>query len=147
MILPDLNVLLYAYNPHMPQHEAARGWWEQVMNGDELVGMPSEVAFGFVRIATHPRLGPARVELSRAREVVAGWLHLPHVRTLTPTVRHFDRVMDLMGSAMASGAVLSDAILAAYAIEHRARLCSNDSDFSRFPGLEWENPLRPPGRS
>lgn len=147
MILPDLNLLLYAYNPHMPQHEAARGWWERVMNGDELVGMPYEVAFGFVRIATHPRLGAARVELSRARQVVEGWLNLPQVRTLTPTVRHFNRVMDLMGAAMASGAVLSDAILAAYAIEHRARLCSNDADFSRFPGLEWENPLRPAGRS
>jgi hypothetical protein len=46
MILPDLNLLLYAYNPHMPQHGAARHWWEKAMNGDELIGLPSEVVFG-----------------------------------------------------------------------------------------------------
>lgn len=141
MILPDLNLLLYAYNPHLPQHDGAWQWWESVINGDELIGLPLEVAFGFVRIATHPRLGPARVELPKARRVVESWLNLPQSRTLTPSARHFDRVMDLMTAAKASGPILADAILAAYAIEHRARLCTNDADFSRFPGLEWENPL------
>jgi uncharacterized protein len=142
MILPDLNLLLYAYNPHMPQHAAARQWWESVLNGDELIGLPFEVAFGFIRIATNPRLGQVAVPLQAARSVVEGWLGLPQVRTLTPSARHFARAMDLMTSAMASGAILSDAILAAYAIENRARLYSNDADFARFPGLHLENPLR-----
>ncbi len=143
MILPDLNLLLYAYNPHSPQHSLARQWWEAVLNGDELIGLPNEVSLGFVRIATNTRLGAAAVSLAAARQVVEGWLQLPHARVLTPSDRHFQRVMDLMEKAMATGAVLADAILAAYAIEHRARLCSNDADFSRFPGLAWENPLAP----
>ena len=112
------------------------------MNSDELIGLPHEVCSGFVRIATNLRLGDAAVPLAEAREVVEGWLNLPQARVLNPSARHFTRVMDLMRQAMATGAILSDAILASYAIEHRARLCSNDSDFSRFPGLDWENPLR-----
>lgn len=141
MIIPDLNLLLYAYNPHTPQHRAVRGWWEQAMNGDELIGIPLEIAFGFVRIATHPRLGAARVPLIDARQVVEGWMDLPQARTLVPGALHFNRVMELMTAAMAAGPVLSDAILAAYAIEHRATLFTNDSDFARFPGLMWQNPL------
>ena len=143
MILPDLNLLLYAYNPHVPQHAAARTWWESAVNGDELIGLPYEVSYGFVRIATNRRLGAAAVPLSIARGVVEEWLSLPQVRPLTPSRQHFARVMDLMAAAMASGAVLSDAVLAAYAIEHRARLFTNDVDFARFPGLDWHNPLAP----
>ena len=111
------------------------------MNGDELIGIPLEIAFGFVRIATNPRLGAARVPLIDARQVVEGWMDLPQVRTLVPGALHFNRVMELMTAAMAAGPVLSDAILAAYAIEHRATLFTNDSDFARFPGLMWQNPL------
>lgn len=141
MILPDLNLLLYAYNPHVPQHAAARQWWEKSLNGDELIGLPFDVLFGFVRIATHPKLGSAAVPLADARRVVEGWLDLSQVRTLVPGPGHFTRVMDLMRAAMATGPILSDAILAAYAMENRARLYTNDGDFSRFPGLTWENPL------
>ena len=112
------------------------------MNGEELIGMPFEVAFGFIRIATNPRLGAARVALADARSLVESWLNLPQLRTLTPSALHFARVMDLMTSAMAAGPLLSDAILAAYAIEHRARLFTNDGDFARFPGLDWKNPLQ-----
>ena len=141
MILPDLNLLLYAYNPHVPQHAVARTWWEGAVNGGELIGLPYEVSHGFIRIATNRRLGPASVSLSVARSVVEEWLSLPQVRPLTPSPQHFARVMALMTAAMASGAIMSDAILAAYAIEHRARLFTDDADFSRFPGLDWHNPL------
>jgi len=98
---------------------------------------------GFIRVATNPKLGAARVPLADARRVVEGWLDLPQVRTLTPGALHFTRVMDLMTAAMAAGPVLSDAILAAYAIKHRAKLFTNDGDFARFPGLDWKNLLLP----
>ncbi len=141
MILPDLNLLLYAYNPHVPQHQRAAEWWSGVMNDDELIGLPNEVCLGFVRIATNRRLGAAAVSLGSARAVVAGWLQLPQARVLTPASNHFGQVMDLMAGAMGSGALVSDAVLAAYAIQNRATLCSNDADFSRFAGLSWRNPL------
>ena len=141
MILPDINVLLYAYNQHVPQHHRARSWWESALNDDQLIALPHEVLFGFVRIATNPRLGPASVPLERARAVVEEWIGLPQVQVIVPTAGHLGRVLDLMSRAMGRGAVLSDAVLASYAIEHRARLCTTDADFARFPGLTWVNPL------
>ncbi len=141
MILPDINLLLYAYNPSAPEHDRARSWWESVLNGSELVGLPHEVLFGFVRIATHPNLGPAAVSLKQARSVVEGWIRLPHVRVLSPAPDHFDRTLSLMEASNSIGRVLSDAVLAAHAMAHRATLCSNDSDFARFDGLDWRNPL------
>lgn len=141
MILPDINLLLYAYNPHAPQHEAASRWWEATMNGDELIGLPNEVSLGFVRIATNPRLGPAAVPVHRARQVVETWLALPVVRVLAPSADHFGKVMALVTQVMGSGSLISDAALASYAIENRAVLHTNDADFSRFPNLNWRNPL------
>lgn len=141
MILPDLNLLLYAYNPHVPQHQRAAAWWLEVMTGEELIGLPNEICLGFVRIATHTRLGPAAVPLAKARAVVDGWLALPNARSLAPSADHFQRVMRLLEACRGAGALVSDASLAAHAIHHRATLCSNDSDFARFIGLDWHNPL------
>lgn len=141
MILPDLNLLLYAYNPHVPQHEKAAAWWLESMRGEELIGLPHEICLGFVRIATHPRLGSATVPLAEARAVVDYWLARPHVRILQPADDHFPKVMHLLTACHGSGSLVSDASLAAHAIHHRATLCSNDSDFARFPGLDWRNPL------
>jgi len=144
VVLPDLNLLLYAYNPHMPQHATARRWWEGAMTSEELIGLPFEVSFGFIRVATNPRLGAAQIPFADARRVVEGWLQLPQVRSLAPSAQHSARVMDLVTAAMPAGPVLSDAILAARAIENRATLFTNDADFARFPGLVWENPLITP---
>lgn len=141
MKVPDLNILLYAYNAHVPQHDKARRWWERMMGGDELIGLPNEICLGFVRIAAHPRLGNAAVDLQKARAVVEQWLDLPQTRVLLPRPNHFRSVMDLLGRTMGSGSLVSDASLAVYAIDNRATLCSNDSDFARFPGLDWTNPL------
>lgn len=141
MILPDLNLLLYAYNPHVPQHRKAAAWWTEMISGEELIGLPNEICLGFVRIATNSKLGPAAVPLAKAAAVVQQWLDLPQARILLPGPGHFKQVMDLMAGAMGSGALVSDASLAAYAIQSRATLCSNDADFSRFPGLSWKNPL------
>lgn len=141
MILPDLNLLLYAYNPQAPHHERARKWWEDAVNGPELIGLPHEILFGFVRISTNPRLKAAAVPLSSARGVVSSWIEQPNTRILTPDADHFDRVMALMEASNSVGRVLSDAVLAAHAMANRATLHSNDSDFARFEGLDWNNPL------
>lgn len=142
MILPDLNILLCAYNPHATHHARARKWWEAVLAGDEIIGLPNEVTLGFVRIATHPTLGRAAVPLPAAKKVVLGWLSHPRVRILLPREDHAAKVIDLMQCVGASGALASDASLAVHAMENRATLCSNDADFARFPGLDWKNPLQ-----
>ncbi len=93
MILPDINLLLNAYNPHVPQHGAASHWWETAMNGGELIGLSNEVTLGFVRIATNPRIGAAAVTVDRARQVLETWVALPVVRILSPPADHFSKVI------------------------------------------------------
>lgn len=144
MILPDLNLLLYAYNSHAPQHAKARAWWEDVLNGRELIGLPHEITLGFVRIATNPKLGAASVPLVVAKQIVDVWHSAPAVRVLLPQENHSTQVLELLERSQSSGQLTSDASLAVYAIQNRATLCSNDSDFARFHGLDWKNPLIEP---
>lgn len=87
--------------------------------------------------------GFAAVPLATARQVVETWLNLPHVRVLAPPAGHVAKVMALVAQAMGSGSLVSDAVLAFYAIENRAVLHTNNADFSRFPTLNWRNPLQP----
>ena len=141
MILPDLNLLLYAYNRQAPQYSLASTWWESALNGRELIGLPHEVTLGFVRIATNSRLGVASVSVSTARSTVEQWHDSGNVRVLLPQEDHSIKVIDLLGHSNASGVLTTDASLAVYAIEARATLYSNDGDFARFPGLIWKNPL------
>jgi toxin-antitoxin system PIN domain toxin len=141
VIVPDINLLIYSYHRRAPQHERAKRWWERSLNGTELIGLPHEIMLGFVRIATNPRLGPAAVSLEKAEGVVSVWLKSPSVRILTPRQTHTQDVLQLMRSSQSVGPLASDASLAVYAIQQRAVLCTNDSDFGRFEGLEWTNPL------
>jgi len=141
MILPDLNLLLYAYNPHTRQHGQAVQWWQDSLNGTTLIGLPHEITLGFIRIATHPKLGEAAVPLERAQQTVSSWLKCPQVRILLPGPDHTEKVLKLMRGCQASGALMSDASLAVYAMENRATLFTNDADFSRFAELDWKNPL------
>lgn len=97
--------------------------------------------FGFVRIATNPRVfrPPLAVEDAVAR--VSGWLARPNVRALSPGPQHLQIAFRLLRELGAAANLTTDAQLAAYAIEHNATLCSNDTDFARFGGLRWANPL------
>ncbi len=141
MIVPDLNLLLYAYNPYSPKHEKAIQWWQDTVNGSRLIGFPHEILFGFIRISTNPALEAAAVPMQEATKVVNSWRELPNSRILLPGPDHFSRVMQLMEHSNSTNRVLSDAVLASHAIENRATLYSNDSDFARFPNLDWKNPL------
>lgn len=141
MILPDVNLLLFAYNPHSDSHVAAKNWWQSVVDGEELIGLVYEVLFGFVRIASNPRLGAGSLEVEVAEETVGQWINLPNARILRPDAAHFARAVNLLKVAGGRGALLSDAVLASYAIANRARLYSSDDDFARFPDVEWVNPI------
>lgn len=139
MILPDLNLLIYAYNLNAPEHLAAKTWWEDVMTRGEPVGMPVNVALGFVRLMTNPKVLQPPLPLNEALDEVCRWLAAANVTLLDITSRHWNE-LETIGW---SGPDLSDAYLAALAIEHGCELHSNDSDFSKCPGLQWCNPLAP----
>jgi len=141
MILPDINVLVHAYNSDSPRHARARQWWEQTVNGPRPVGLPWATILGFIRIMTHRGIMrnpmPPREAIRRARV----WLQHPSIQVLTPGEGHGEVLFKLLERLGTAGNLTTDAHLAALAIEYQAELASTDADFGRFPGLRWFNPL------
>jgi toxin-antitoxin system PIN domain toxin len=141
MIVPDTNLLVYAYDAMSPRHARARSWWEGVLSGSEPVGIPWIVVLAFVRLMTHPTMSDNPMTITQAREAVAAWLELPHVRLLTVTSASLDIFFDQLTIAGTGGNLSTDALIAALAIEHGGCVYSNDRDFARFPAIAWRNPL------
>ena len=141
MIVPDVNLLMYAVNSDLPQHERARHWLEDRLSGTEPVGMPWLVLTAFLRLTTHPRIFDAPLEVSTALNFATSWLAQPCVHALNPGERHWLILSQLLRQTGTAGNLTSDAHLAAIAIEHDAWLHSADQDFRRFPGLKFHNPL------
>ncbi|HAB19457.1 MAG TPA: type II toxin-antitoxin system VapC family toxin [Verrucomicrobiota bacterium] len=141
MILTDVNLLLNAYNRDFPGHTAAREWWEGVVNDQEAIGLAWVTILGFLRIMTSARAMPNPMPLEDAVAAVKAWLDLPSVDVIEPGPRHAEILFRLLRQVGVAGDLTTDAHLAALAIEHQARLASTDTDFARFPGLKWFNPL------
>lgn len=141
MIVPDVNLLLYAHVTAFPEHARARKWWEAALNGEREVGLAGPALFGFVRLATHPRVFDEPLPVERALVFAEEWLARPRVRLLQPGPRHLEIAFGLLRHLGAAANLTTDAQLAALAMEYQAELHSNDADFGRFPGLRWVNPL------
>lgn len=141
MIIPDINLLLYAHITSFPKHAAAKAWWEAAMNGERDIGLVAPVVFGFIRIGTNPRVFTPPMSVDVAVAHVESWLGRPRVRFLVPGSRHLDLAFGLVRTLGAAASLTTDAQIAAFAIESQAELHSNDTDFARFPGLRSVNPL------
>jgi toxin-antitoxin system PIN domain toxin len=142
VIIPDVNLLLYASITAFPQHSRARAWWEQTINSDKHVGLAQPALFGFLRIATNARLLQTPLTVDAAVGYVQDWLAQPNVHLLTPGPDHLHITLGLLRDIGTAGNLTTDAQLAAYAIEHKGEMYSNDTDFARFPDLKWINPLK-----
>jgi uncharacterized protein len=142
MIVPDVNLLLYAYDKSSLHHEKAHAWWEASLSGVEPVGLSWLVIVGFARLATSSKVFAAPLATSVALGAVRSWFERPHVQVLEPGPRHLEIFESLAQDLPALGALATDAHLAALAIEYQAELHSNDADFTRFSGLRWRNPLK-----
>ena len=141
MKLPDLNLLLYAIDAEAPRHEPARGWLEEALSGTEEVGFAWVVMLGFVRISTNPAIFEQPLDAAEALDYVDEWLAQPVATIVHPTERHTTFLRELLKPLGTAGNLTSDAHLAALAIEHGAELCSCDTDFARFKGIRWTDPL------
>ena len=141
MIIPDLNLLLYAIDESSPQHESARTWLAAVLSGTETVAVPWAVLLGFVRLATNPRVFVNPLDVDDAMDIARGWLAQPNVTTVNPVTRHLETLRDLLVPVGTAGNLTTDGHLAALAIENGAELHSADTDFARFPSRSWVNPL------
>jgi toxin-antitoxin system PIN domain toxin len=141
VIVLDLNLALYAYDPAAAQHKAARQWLEQVLAGTTEIGLPWVVALGFIRISTNSRIFKPPIPVSYAIAIVRGWLGTSCVRILLPGPRHAEILFRLIESAGAAGNLTTDAHIAGLAIENDAIVHTADKDFGRFAGCRSINPL------
>lgn len=141
MILIDANLLLYAYNTSSAEHERAVEWLEGVLSAPAPVGLCWATISAFLRISTNPRAFVSPMTPAEATAAVDAWMAVPNVVILAPGDHHWTILRQLIREQQVRGPLLTDAHLAALALEHDATLCSNDRDFSRFPGLKISNPL------
>jgi hypothetical protein len=141
MIVPDLNLLLYAMNSDSPHHLRAWEWWESAQRGPERIGLSWSVALGYVRLMTNPRVMPRPLSVAEAMSDVRRWWDSAFVDVLTPGLEHLHVMERLLDSAGRGGELCSDAHLAALWFENVGRVFSADADFARFAGVRWVNPL------
>jgi uncharacterized protein len=139
--LLDANILLYAYNRASQHHQPARRWLEDALTGSLPVAFCWPTILAFLRIATNPRAVSRPLSIAEARSIVDSWFAIPVATLVHPTDRHWEILGELLATGQASGPLVSDAHLAALAIEHGATLITNDRDFARFTGLRVEYPL------
>lgn len=144
-MIVDANVLLYAVDRQSHFHLTARNWLDDAMNGVERVGFPWVSLTAFQRIITHPRATANPLRPAQAWNYVTDWLDATQSWVPTTGARHRAILGRLLVDEDLRGNLVTDAHLAALAIEHGTGLCSFDSDFARFPGLHWINPGLLPG--
>ena len=142
MILVDANILLYAEDQLSPSHDAARSWWDAELSGSSPVCLCWTVLGAFIRIGTNPRVFEHPLSLDQARARIQSWMDQPCTRIVSPTERHWTVFQKMLRDGQALANLVTDAHLAALAAEHGCELISTDSDFSRFPGIRWSNPLK-----
>jgi len=141
VILVDANLLIYASVDALPQHERARRWLDERLNGAAPVGLPWASLLAFLRVTTNPRVFDRPAAVSDASRQVLAWLGCDSVWNPEPEGRHREILGELLEAPGVHANLVPDAHLAAIAIEHGLILCSSDGDFARFAGLRWENPF------
>jgi uncharacterized protein len=142
MIVPDLNLVVYAHNRADFRYEKAKAWWEGCLTNQETIGLSWAVILGFVRIVTNRRIFKEPTLVSDAIEAVESWLASPQVQVLHPGPDHARLVFGYLREVGTAGDLTSDAHLAALAREYQGIIHSADNDFARFSGLRWKNPLK-----
>ncbi|WP_148075175.1 TA system VapC family ribonuclease toxin [Bythopirellula goksoeyrii] len=142
MIIPDSSLILYAYDTASPKHIAAKKWWENLLSGDESVGLVHPVVFSFLRVSTKPSAFSRPLSLVQSAELIQTWLDRKIVRLLGESQNHVSDVIDILTAAGATGGnLVVDAQIAAIAKAHEATVHTADRDFQRFRGIACYYPL------
>jgi uncharacterized protein len=140
MRLLDANVLVYAHREDAPQHSRYHSWLNGLLAGDEPFGLTSLVRMAFVRIVTHRRVFDPPSPLASATAFIDDVCGHDHCVPLEPGARHWPLFKDLCHDFTARGNLVTDAHLAALAIETGSEIVTTDRDFARFR-VRWSHPL------
>jgi len=143
MMLPDVNVLIYAHREESPEHDAHARWLVSLATGPETFALFELVLAAFVRIVTNARVFPQPTPLPTALAFAGGLPARPACVPLRPGPRHWAIFDRLCRAVKATAKLSADAYHAALAMEHGCEWITTDVDFARFPGLRWRHPLRP----
>ena len=141
MVLPDVNVLVYAHREETASHAGCRKWLESVINGDHSYAISDLVLSGFVRVVTHPKVFKQPSKVAEALAFAGQVRDQPNCLRVGPGPRHWELFRRLCVEVNAKGNLVPDAYLAALAIEAGCEWISTDRDYSRFKGLQWRHPL------
>ncbi len=141
-MLLDANLLLCAVDANSPLNKSASAWLEKTLNGDRRVGLPWQTIVAFLRIVTHPRATARPLSAKHAWEFVESWLAAGPVWIPPATERTAAILRRQVTETPATANLIPDAALAALAVEHGLTVMTADTDFGRFPGVRWHNPLQ-----
>ena len=139
MRLPDVNVLIYAHREDAPEHERYAAWLRRLTEADEPFALSEVALAGFLRIVTNGKIFDPPTPMDTALAFCQRLIDWPRAVLIAPSPQHWDIFAGLCTGIQ--GALVSDAYLAALAIEHGCELVTTDGDFARFPGLRWRHPL------
>jgi uncharacterized protein len=142
VIVPDANLLLYAYDSDSPFHERAKAWWQECLSGQEAVGLTHPTLFAFLRISTHAKIYMTPMTLTEAAAHVRSWLARRVSQVLEAPTDHIEKVLGLLeAGGGTAGNLVTDAQIAAFAQSYRAVVHTADRDFLRFPDVRCHFPL------
>jgi uncharacterized protein len=141
LILPDVNVLIYAFRSDADRHQRYKEWLEAVINGPSAYGVSPQVLASVVRICTHTRIFSRPSSMTVTFEFCRALLEQSNATVIEPGERHWSIFESLCNASQASGNLAQDAWFAALAIESGCDWITTDRDYARFPGLTWRPPF------
>jgi toxin-antitoxin system PIN domain toxin len=140
VILPDVNVLIYAFREDAAHHRLCRDWLVGVLSSDAQFGLSPLALGAVVRVTTHPRVFSTPSAIEEAFVFCDYLLGQPQCQVVEPGERHWDIFRRLCVETPTRGSRVTDAWFAALAIEWGCEWITFDRDYSRFPGLKWQVP-------
>jgi hypothetical protein len=143
MILPDVNVLIYAFRRDTPQHAVCRPWLDGVISGDARFGMSPLALGAVVRITTDSRIYAQPSTKDEVFGFCDDLLDQANCEVVEPSERHWHIFRRLCIETDTRGRRLTEAWYAALAIEWGCEWITLDRDYARFPGLTWSAPAMP----
>lgn len=141
MIVPDANLLLYAVDASSHFHRRAADWWRCCLMGSEPVALCPVVLFAFVRIGTSPRVFDQPLTIGEAATHVRSWLDRSITEVVVAREEDVRTALGWLEAAGTGGNLTTDAQIAAIALRLRGTVHTADTDFQRFSGVRWTNPL------
>lgn len=141
VLLPDVNVLIYAHRRESPEHERYAEWLRALATGAEPFGLSALGATGFIRIVTHAKIWDEPTTLDDAIAFIENLRSRSNARLLTHGPASWEIFTKLSRGAKARGKLIADAYHAALAVEHGCEFVTADADFARFAGLRFRHPL------